>query len=132
MVGDSFVMGAGVPKEGTIPNLLEAIFGAKTGKTIEVFNFGIGGAISTPEYKILLEKALRLGISAKTVLVAIFIGNDFNPRNFAIRRSSPIKLEFFRIRLIDFVKKRVSESSRLTGFFFCARASDKIDRTVSH
>lgn len=74
-VGDSFVMGASVEDEDSIPTRLEAWTKAK-GTPREVFNFGMP-ATGIPQYVQILEDALRIGVKARTVLVGVFVGNDF-------------------------------------------------------
>lgn len=84
-IGDSFVMGFGVEEEFSMPGLLEQQLRVDTGRNFEVFNFGISGAVALPEYRELLFDALDIGIRARTVLVAIFIGNDFNTGPTVVR-----------------------------------------------
>ena len=74
-VGDSFVMGASVEDEDSIPTRLEAWSKAR-GTPREVFNFGMPST-GIPQYVQILEDALRIGVKARTVLVGVFVGNDF-------------------------------------------------------
>ena len=78
-VGDSFVLGYGVLEEASIPSRMEAL-AVQRGTPLEVFNFGMGGEIALPEYLRLFDRAMELGIGAERVVVAIFLGNDFNRR----------------------------------------------------
>ena len=75
-IGDSVVFGYGVDDRESIPSRLEALFAAN-GSRREVFNFGMPGRISLPEYRSLLDEALELAIGARTVLLGLFVGNDF-------------------------------------------------------
>ena len=67
-IGDSVVFGYGVDDRESIPSRLEALFAAN-GSRREVFNFGMPGRISLPEYRSLLDEALELAIGARTVLL---------------------------------------------------------------
>ncbi|GAB6041437.1 alginate O-acetyltransferase AlgX-related protein [Endothiovibrio diazotrophicus] len=78
-IGDSFIMGYGVEQGASIPGRMEAL-AAKRGEPLEVFNFGIAGETALPEYRHLFEQAVALGIASRRVVVALFLGNDFNPR----------------------------------------------------
>lgn len=124
-IGDSFVMGAGVENEDTLPTLLERAF-AEEGQDREVFNFGIGGAISIPEYLELLEESISVGIQSKLVLVGVFIGNDFHKGAVAVdqrgagnskragskeeERKTPI-----RSKLVQLITDTIKNSTVLTG-----------------
>jgi hypothetical protein len=127
-VGDSFVFGIGANHEATIPSQLEAI-GAEKGRPLQVFNFGMPRT-AIAEYKLNLEKALEAGIEAKTVVVGIFVGNDFDPqelrRNDKRKRASDPTSQAMkeakkptrpspRSKLVDYIKMRVSHSTTLTG-----------------
>ncbi len=131
-IGDSFVMGHGVSEESTIPSLMETI--AQTpGPPKEVFNFGMGGEIALPEYKALMLQAFGLGIQAKTVVVGIFVGNDFSSDRIAIDAANrtptvepaPVNEEpaptreladfVTSLKLYTFVKDRTLSSPTLTG-----------------
>ncbi len=85
-IGDSFVMGYGVDDDYTLPTLIENLFQTHY-QNREVFNFGIGGSISTPEYLRLFEQSTELGINAELILVGIFLGNDFLDKSSAAIRS---------------------------------------------
>ncbi len=131
-IGDSFVMGYGVSDQDTIPSLLETLFG-EHGKHLEVFNFGIGGSVALPEYKALLEKALHMGIKARTVLVGIFLGNDFSevgqpatksrlpdngpaPHDEAVLRSEMSLVNFLHhLRIFYFFRDNISSSPQLVA-----------------
>ncbi len=76
LIGDSAVFGYGVDDEESIPSRLEALFAAN-GAPREVFNFGMPGRVSLPEYRSLMDDALGIGIAARMVLVGLFVGNDF-------------------------------------------------------
>ena len=76
-IGDSFAYGIGVDHEETIPSQLEAHF-ARSGHPVEVMNFGMPKG-APPAYARLLDDAIAKGFAARTVVVAIFVGNDFYP-----------------------------------------------------
>lgn len=119
MIGDSFVLGYGVDAFLTIPDLLEKEYGDR-GVTKEVFNFGMPGDIAFPEYKMLLEEALELGIEAKTVILGIFIGNDFQyapvAKTFEQKTiTTRSRFDWRKSRLYHFVRQRVSASPLLTA-----------------
>jgi len=118
-VGDSFVMGASVEDEESIPTRLEAWTKAK-GTPREVFNFGMP-VTGIPQYVRILEDALRIGVKARTVLIGVFVGNDFEPGLLepvdalppvaaAPPRFAPHSL------LLDVLRRRVSQSSLLVGW----------------
>lgn len=120
-IGDSFVNGFGAADEDTMANQLEQRFRAQ-GHEIEVFNFGIGGAISIPEYRKLLEQAIDIGIQGRTVLVGIFIGNDFTRGNIAVDTREPVqnrgidlKKTVTQSRLFTLSRNAVQNSPYLTG-----------------
>ena len=73
-IGDSFVFGYGVNDADTVPTLLERELEAQ-GKKVEVFNFG--GGEDFFGYRFLTREAIEMGIQARTILVGIFLGNDF-------------------------------------------------------
>jgi lysophospholipase L1-like esterase len=127
-IGDSFVNGFGVSDEATMASQLEALFRAR-GQEVEVFNYGIGGAISIPEYRRLLEQAIDAGIQARTVLVGVFIGNDFTRGNIAVdtRLAKPepgfsLKRLITDSRLYTLARNAVQNSPYLTGLVL--RAGD--------
>jgi hypothetical protein len=121
-VGDSFVLGAGVEDEESIPTRLEA-WTETLGERREVFNFGMA-AVGLPHYMLLLEEALQIGVRADTVLLGIFVGNDFEysalqplvpedsllPVDAVPPRFAP------RSALLDYLRLRVSHSSRFVGW----------------
>ena len=82
-VGDSFVLGYGVDDKHTVPSILEELE-ANRSRDIEVFNFGMGGGVSLPEYKKLLVRALDMDIKAQTVIIGIFVGNDFTRNQIVV------------------------------------------------
>jgi hypothetical protein len=73
-IGDSFVFGYGVNDADTVPTLLEREL-EEQGKKLEVFNFG--GGEDFFGYRFLTREAIEMGIHAKTILIGIFLGNDF-------------------------------------------------------
>jgi hypothetical protein len=121
-VGDSFVLGAGVEDEESIPTRLEG-WTETLGERREVFNFGMP-AVGLPHYLLLLKEAFRIGVSAETVLLGVFVGNDFEysslqplvpedplpPVDAAPPRFAP------RSALFDYLRLRVSHSSRFVGW----------------
>lgn len=118
-VGDSFVFGIGVGDEETLPTLLEAS-DIGSGSPIEVFNFGMPGA-DPLQYRGLLQRALEIGVQAKTIVVGIFVGNDFYPNVLDPRPPQPITEEpDEELRagsyLLTFLEYRVSRSARLVGW----------------
>ncbi len=121
-IGDSFVNGFGVADDATMATRLEQSFRAQ-GREVEVFNFGIGGAISIPEYRRLLEQALGLGIQARTVLVGVFVGNDFTREEIAVDTRQPsapsgwsVKQLITGSRLYAVTQSAVQNSPTLTGW----------------
>ena len=82
-IGDSFVLGYGVTDEYTIPSLLEELE-ANRFRNTEVFNFGMGGGVSLPEYKELLIRALELDVRAQKIIIGIFVGNDFTRNQIVV------------------------------------------------
>jgi hypothetical protein len=126
-VGDSFVMGFGVADEWTVPTLLERLYARGEECVAQVFNFGMGGAVSTPEYEQLLASAMEIGIAARTVVVGVFLGNDFSMRPVVVPNGDSEHManaapaagyfELSNSELLRFVLDRVKYSARLTGFF---------------
>ena len=130
-IGDSFVMGYGVEDEHSIPSVLETML-ATEDHTPEVFNFGIGGEVALPEYAELLSAADRLGINSRTVLLGVFIGNDFKdlPANATpIGETDPegappeepvpslwSSVNIRNLRTFEFVRDRVKASPTLVGW----------------
>jgi hypothetical protein len=118
-IGDSFVMGASVEEEHAIPTLLEDWL-RRRGTPHEVLNFGMA-ATGLPHYVEILKDALQIGVKAHSVLVGVFVGNDFQPDSIApaqapapadARPASPPR---FRSALLDFLRLRVSNSTRFVG-----------------
>src|SRR5262249_26524668 len=125
-IGDSFAFGVGVEHEQTIPSQLEARF-AKAGHPLEVMNFGMPGNGAPPTYALLLDDAIAKGFGARTVVVAIFVGNDFYPSVLDAVESKPAvppRAEsdddgdswLSRWRTLQLLKLRVSRSARLVGW----------------
>jgi hypothetical protein len=124
-IGDSFVLGNGVEHEATIPTRLEEGFAA-AGRPREVFNFGMPGG-NPRTYALLLDDALASGFDAGTILVGIFVGNDFYPSTLAEPAAprlaaTPPPPRHWRPRsqLFQFVKLRVSQSPRFLGWALTA------------
>ncbi len=123
-IGDSLVFGYGVEDASTVPTRLEKRLAA-AGAAREVFNFGMPGT-SLPEYQLLLDDALRIGIEARAVVVGIFVGNDFYPQvlapgeTAAPRAKPPARRWRPRSELMTFLRLRVSHSPRLVGWALTA------------
>jgi hypothetical protein len=118
-IGDSFIAGAGVASESTIPTLIESR-SSDAGVPREVFNFGISRG-GPRDYLALLDEALAFGIRAETVVVAFFVGNDFFPdvpsRSTPAKQASPRpRKPAFRSELLQFLKIRLSHSTRIIGW----------------
>lgn len=118
-VGDSLVFGIGVDHELTLPSLLEASYAA-SGDPREVFNFGMPGT-GPLQYKVLLQRALEIGIQAKTIVLGIFVGNDFYPNVLDPQPDNPPEEDLEEdLRagsyLLTFLAYRVSRSARLVGW----------------
>ena len=128
-IGDSFAFGVGVDHEETIPSQLEARFAA-AGHPVEVMNFGMPGNGAPPSYAMLLDDAIAKGFAARSVVVAIFVGNDFYPsvldwrpsrasgRAPAAPATAPPLLSHWKT--LEFLKLRVSQSARLVGWALTA------------
>jgi hypothetical protein len=122
-IGDSFVLGYGVNEADTIPTLLEKQ-PDEHGRKTEVFNFGLGG--SFPEYLMLTREAIEMGIKGKTIVIGIFLGNDFAGTPVYTRARPATSTPRARLRaptLSDsafyrFLKVRVSSSAFFTGLLF--------------
>jgi hypothetical protein len=120
-IGDSFVLGNGLEYEETIPTQLEGQL-AEQGREAQVFNFGLPGG-GPPEYLALFEEAVQEGFAASTVVVMLFVGNDFYPsvldnpafdaerRKELIRRREAAPTPGFRSQLIQFVRLRLAQSA---------------------
>ncbi|MCI0547684.1 MAG: hypothetical protein L0027_10415, partial [Candidatus Rokubacteria bacterium] len=122
VIGDSFVLGNAVEEPDTIPARLEARL-ADRGDPREALNFGMPGG-APPQYARLLEAALREGFGARTVVVALFVGNDFQPSVFEplqrpppspAPRTAPAGSALFR-----WLRLRVGQSPRLVGLALTA------------
>ncbi len=121
MIGDSFVLGSGVDHPDAIPTRLEAELAAR-GEVREVFNFGMPVG-APPTYLELLRDALDSGFAAETILVGLFVGNDFydyllpgRQRSTAPAAEPAPRLRWLpRSELARFVRLRVSQSPRLVG-----------------
>ncbi len=125
VIGDSLVLGYGVEDEWTVPSLLEQR-AARAGRPREFLNFGIPAA-GPREYRALLAEAEALGVAARTVLLGVFVGNDFTPSVLEPRAPRPARPEpreepswLPRSQLAAFLKLRVSQSSRVVGFLLTA------------
>jgi lysophospholipase L1-like esterase len=126
-IGDSFAYGVGVDHPGTIPSRLEARF-AEAGRPTEVMNFGMPGNGAPPGYATLLDDAIDRGFAARTVVVSIFVGNDFYPSVLtatgggepprAARPDTTSPLRHWKS--FQFLKLRVSQSARLVGWVLAA------------
>ncbi len=123
-IGDSFVFGYGVNDADTVPTLLEREL-EEQGKKSEVFNFG--GGRDFPGYRSLTREAIEMGIHAKTILIGIFLGNDFTQEEPVDRRAgrakSPSRGRIRTPELADsafyqFLKVRISSSLLFTGLLF--------------
>lgn len=123
-IGDSFAYGIGVEHADTLPSQLEAHFAA-AGHPVEVMNFGMPGNGAPPAYARMLEDAIAKGFAARTVVVAIFVGNDFYPDVLAeptapraeptpAAARSPSLLSHWKT--LTFLRLRVSQSARLVGW----------------
>lgn len=124
MIGDSFVLGNSVEYEDTLATLAEGHLAA-AGRPREVMNFGMPAG-APPTYRLLLEDALASGFAAETILVGIFVGNDFYP---SVLRAGPLDLREKkappharapRSELLRFLRLRVSQSPRLVGWALAA------------
>lgn len=128
-IGDSFIYGNGVADQNAIPTRLEAILSA-SGSEREVFNFGMPGT-GPLAYERLLQDAFELGIRARTVVVGIFVGNDFYPSELQPPREEPTRADsrpavqnpWPRSEMLRFLKLRVSQSPRLVGWILSAGAA---------
>lgn len=126
MIGDSFVLGNAVEHADAIPTLLEAELAAR-GQLREVFNFGMPAG-APPTYLELLRDALDSGFAAETILVGLFVGNDFYDYLLPERQRSPApagepaagRRWLPRSELARFVRLRASQSPRLVGLALAA------------
>jgi lysophospholipase L1-like esterase len=125
VIGDSNVYGIGVGQDETIPSQLEALF-AQAGHPVEVMNFGMPGRGAPPTYSLLLDDAIAKGFAARTVVVAIFVGNDFYPEVLtdlgsdgaasAPAESSGGGSLLARWKSFQMLKTRLSQSARMVGW----------------
>jgi hypothetical protein len=121
LIGDSFVLGNAVEEPDTIPSRMEARL-AERGERREVMNFGMPGG-APPHYVALLEDALSEGFAARTIVVALFVGNDFYPNVFDPMTPPPAQpatpppaaLWPPRSALLQLLRVRVSQSPRFVG-----------------
>jgi hypothetical protein len=123
VIGDSFVLGNAVEERDTIPARMEARL-AERGDPREVLNFGMPGG-APPHYALLLEDALREGFGAHTLVVALFVGNDFYPDVLEPpRRPEPLPPDAGipppGSALLRFLRVRVSQSPRFVGLALTA------------
>ena len=124
-IGDSFAYGIGVDHEQTLPSRLEARF-AEAGRAAEVMNFGMPGNGAPPGYAILLDDAIARGFAARTVVVSVFVGNDFYPSVLTQHAPKPAAPPpgategsgswLAHWRSFQLLKLRVSQSARLVGW----------------
>jgi hypothetical protein len=122
-IGDSFVLGNSVDHEFAVPTLVEAEL-ARAGDPREVMNFGMPAA-GPPAYLALLEDTLGQGFAADTIVVGIFVGNDFYPTvpkaaKLDLREKPARRQPGLHSELLRFLKLRVSQSSRLVGWTLAA------------
>jgi hypothetical protein len=122
-IGDSFVLGNGVEYESTIPTLLEERL-AEAGAPRQVMNFGMPAG-APPTYAMLLEDALHEGFASDTVLVGVFVGNDFYPGvpldgALDLREKPRKKAPGPRSHLLSFLKLRISQSPLFVGWALSA------------
>jgi hypothetical protein len=116
VIGDSFVLGNAVEAADTIPSRMEARL-AERGDPREVMNFGMPGG-APPHYALLLEGALREGFAARTLVVALFVGNDFYPSVFQPLRPAPERPAAGPAgsALLRLLRARLAQSPRSVGF----------------
>jgi hypothetical protein len=84
VIGDSMVLGYGVEAPHTLPAQLAQEL-ARRNNARMVFNFGMPGDVSLPQYQALLAKADSIGIAARTIVLCLTVGNDFSDKLMAIR-----------------------------------------------
>jgi lysophospholipase L1-like esterase len=125
-IGDSFAYGIGVEHEDTLPSQLEAHLAA-AGRPVEVMNFGMPGNGAPPAYARMLDDAIGKGFAARTVVVAIFVGNDFYPDVLAdpgakrVEAPAPRRPSLLsHWKTLTFLRLRVSQSARLVGWALTA------------
>lgn len=128
-IGDSLTFGVGVEDEWTLPTLLETRAEGE-GRGLEVFNFGMPAG-APPGHKLLLEDAIASGFAARTIIVGLFVGNDFyesalttwdlgedTPANAEAKPSGQTRGPSLlsRSKLLTFLKLRVGQSTRFVGW----------------
>ncbi len=88
-MGDSFVWGASVDQQNTMPLLLEKRLRDGGGRKVEVLNFGMGGYGTDQEWLLYREVVRRY--VPDLVLLAFFYSNDFwnNCEEVSSRRAKP-------------------------------------------
>jgi hypothetical protein len=124
LIGDSFVLGNSVEAPDTMPARMEGRL-AERGDPREVLNFGMPGG-APPNYARLLESAIDEGFRARTVVVSIFVGNDFYPEVLQPSQrpprapASPTPSRLPASALVAWLKSRVAQSARLMGLVFTA------------
>lgn len=97
VLGDSLIMGWGVPLENTVPYLLEQKLNSG-GKRLEVVNLGVGNYNTTMEVELFKERGLPLD---PDMVILVFFVNDPEPvpRNhpllYPIKRYSYLSAVFF-------------------------------------
>jgi hypothetical protein len=79
------------------------------------------GSTGIPQYLQMLEDALRIGVKARTVLVGVFVGNDFQPESLdPLDRLPPVAAAepgfVPQSALVAFLKLRVSHSPLTVGW----------------
>jgi hypothetical protein len=122
--GDSFVFGYGVGENETVPSFMEQLsHGAETAHPMEVFNVGLAGTF--PEYRAQARGAIEIGIQARTILVGLFLGNDFT--EIPVYSRAPVQATTGKSlrapsradsALYRFLKSRIGSSATFTGFLF--------------
>jgi len=137
-IGDSFVLGNGLEHEQAIPTQLERLLG-DGGVEPEVFNFGLPGG-GPREYARLLAEALEQGFAASTVVVMLFVGNDFYPaviddpvfdvdrRKELIRKRESAPDPPMTSHLVKFVRVRLSQST--TAVSWALRLGNLLGRSL--
>jgi lysophospholipase L1-like esterase len=123
VIGDSFVLGNAVEAEDTIPARMEARLSGR-GDPREVMNLGMPGG-APPHYALLLEDALREGFAARTIVVGLFVGNDFNSNVFdPLRPPQPPAptpgIGAPRSELLRLLRARLAQSPRFVGLALTA------------